>query len=142
MSKPIIEHFDFGKSSGVSQSQREKASCLPPDNLILVDAFWVKDGMKIRFIPHQMIVDLIVVFKLKYDDGTRDRHKAKYHLKFDIPETWYKNGNKEIVIEYSKIEGNLFSAIGLKKMYSKEDGHECYYYIIKDFSSDLTKVIF
>lgn len=140
MSKPIIELFDFGKSSGNPLSQRNKESHLPPDHLILVDAFWVKDGMKIKFVPHQMIVDLIVVFKLKYDDGAHDRRKAKFHLKFDIPGTCYKNESKEIVIEYSKIEDNPFSAIGLKKMYS--DDHECYYYIIKDFSSDLTKVHF
>lgn len=141
MSKPIIEHFDFGKSSGVSQSQREKESCLPPDNLILVDAFWVKDGMKIRFIPHQMEnVDLIVVFSLEYDDGTRDREQAFFNLEFEVPDTRYEDSKEQIImkepIAFSKIKNNRFSDLGIGRIFDGR-GYDCYYFKIEGFSNKL-----
>ena len=79
MSKPKIVRFDFGSSTGTSELQNKNKKEKEPDNLILVDAFWVKDGMKIRFIPHQLEgITLIVVFALEHDDETHDREKAVF----------------------------------------------------------------
>lgn len=151
MSKPIIEHFDFGKSSGVSQSQREKESCLPPDNLILVDAFWVKDGMKIRFIPHQMgkkllkdnnndndNITLKVVFVFEYNNSTHNQEEAKFKLSFKSPDTMYlKQEPKIITIKGLDILNNILKDNGL---IVTNNNRICYFYEIKNFSSDLSEI--
>lgn len=140
MSKPIIEHFDFGKSSGVSLSQREKESSLPPDNLILVDAFWEKDGMKIRFIPHQMGgIKLIVVFVFEYNNPGHDKDKANFELTFESPDTVFsKQQSIKIIIKGKDVLNNKL--IGKDNKQVKEDNRPCYYFIIEDFSSDLSNI--
>ena len=142
MSKPKIVRFDFGSSLGLSDSQKNSKKEKDPDILILVDAFWIlekKGKMKIGFIPHQMIVELYVILKLKHDDETHDRNKAKFHLSFDIPGTRYEGEKKEIVIEYKDIKDYSFHQLGLENTY-KDKNHEYYYYTIKNFTSDLTTV--
>lgn len=144
MSQPTVGHFDFGQSSLASNTKRQKEDNRPPDTLILVDAFWIKDGMIIKFIPHQMKVDLIVVFKLEHDDGTCDRDKAEFKLSFEVPGTQYEGENKEIVIKYSDIKENLYQNLEVKRTCSEanDDGHDWYYYIINNFTSDLSEVAF
>lgn len=147
MSKTIIEHFDFGKSSGVSLSQREKESSLPPDNLILVDAFWIKDGMIIRFIPHQMgslalkdniSITLIVVFVFEHNNAAYDKDKAEFELTFESSDDtiYSKQEPKKIKISGATVKNNKFD----NGQIGTTDFRDCYYYEIKNFSSDLSEI--
>lgn len=146
MSKPKIVRFDFGSSTETSELQNKNKKEKEPDNLILVDAFWIKDGMKIRFVPHQMDVVLFVVFKLQHDDGAHERDKAEFHLKFEVEGTWYENENKEIVIKYKNIKDNNYQKLvqkyGVEKINAKDSHTRYFYYEIREFTSDLTAVKF
>lgn len=140
MIKPIIANFDFGQPASSADLQNNEKVELPPDHLILVDAFWVKDGMKIRFIPHQMKdVDLIVVFSLEHDDGTHDREKASFNLEFEVPDTRYEDNKEQIIkepITYSMIKNNRFSDLKIDRIFD-DRGYDCYYFKIEDFSNKL-----
>lgn len=141
MSKPIISNFDFGQPASSSDSQNKEKVELLPDELRLVDAFWIKDGMKIRFIPHQMKdVDLIVVFSLQYDNGTHDREKASFNLEFEVPGTRYEDNKEQIIINepitYDMIKNNRFSDLKIARIFD-DRGYDCYYYKIDGFSNKL-----
>ena len=140
MSEPVIDYFDYGQSVSSSDSQNKNIVDLPTDNLILIDAFWVKDGMKIRFIPHQMKdVDLIVVFSLEYDDGTHDREKASFNLEFEVPGTRYEDNKEQIIkepITYSMIKNNRFSDLKIDRIFD-DRGYDCYYFKIEGFSNKI-----
>mgnify|MGYP007092151301 FL=1 len=102
------------------------------DEIILLDAYWEKEGMKIRFIPHQKEVELIVVLAFKHDDNRFNKEKAKFHLKFSIPDTFYAQYD-DILIYGS----DLLNFSG-EDVIKDEQGRTCYLYRIKKFSSDLT----
>lgn len=151
MSKPIISNFDFGQPAESSGSQNNKKVDLPPDNLILVDAYWEKDGMKIRFIPHQMgnkllkdnnndndNITLKVVFVFEYNNSTHNQEEAKFELSFKSPDTMYlKQEPKKITIKGLDILNNILKDNGL--IVTNND-RICYFYEIKDFSSDLSGI--
>jgi hypothetical protein len=132
MSKPKIVRFDFGSSTGTSELQNKNKKEKEPDNLFLVDAFWVKDGMKIRFIPHQLEgITLIVVFALEHDDETHDREKAVFDLELEIPDTRYEDAStKTVTVSYSEIKNNKFSKHRIDRIFD-ERGYDCYYYEYK-----------
>lgn len=139
MSKPIISSFNFGQIAVPSVSQDKKNIELPPDNLILVDAYWDKEGMKIRFIPHQMIgITLKVVFVFEYNNSTHDKDKAKFELYFGSPDTIYSNQKPQrITIKGNDIKNNILKDHG--RIVTK-DNRNCYYYEVKNFSSDLSRI--
>lgn len=144
MSKPTIDSFVFGQASiksnnndtnqnsdrlGKELDSNEK----PADELILVDAYWSKNGIKIRFIPHQMEQTLIVVFRYKYDDVKHDKNKAVFELRFNVPGTIYQS------IEPVRITNGILSELTENKKSIKKDGKKCYYCQIGNFTSDLVK---
>jgi len=136
MSKLIISNFDFGQPAKSSDSQNNKKVDLPPDNLILVDAYWEKQGMKIRFIPHQMGgIELTVVFVFEFNNSTHDKNKAFFELTFESPDTIFSKQESKIIIK-----GDDVKELKENGELVKDDGRPCYYYKIKDFSSDLSKV--
>lgn len=109
------------------------------DVIILVDAYWEKEykgeKMKIRFIPHQMDpVDLVVVFAFKYDDEEHDKSKAVFSLKFDIPNTIYKNQHV-ITIKGDDLNAKMEEKELPEKL--KSGGRNYYKYLIEHFTSDL-----
>lgn len=141
--------FDFGQASKESAQKdtnmREgrlrdgiTSSEKPGDELILVDAYWEKRGLKIRFIPHQMKQVLKVVFRFKYDDDKHDKDKASFDLNFVIPGTIYQQQKKWT------IQGSSIKTRPLKEKNKpvKKDGKICYYCEIENFSSDLVNAIF
>lgn len=142
MNKPVVKYFDFGQSSGDPLSHGEKENNLPPDNLILVDAYWEKDGMegvKIRIIPHQMKdVVLKTIFVLEHNNDKYDKNKAVFELSFESPDTIYsKQDSKKIIIKGSEVKELIE-----KGKQVKNDNRPCYYYEIKKFSSDLSEIDF
>lgn len=102
------------------------------DEIILLDAYWEKDGMKIRLIPHQKEVELIVVLAFKHGDGRFNKEKARFHLEFSIPDTIYRQKNDII------IKGSDLLKLGGDDVINNDNGQTCYLYRIKRFSSDLT----
>ena len=122
MSKLEIIRFNFGESGMSSDLSNKNNKEKDPDNLILVDAFWIKDGMKIRFIPHQMKdIELIVVFSLEFDDEAHDKEHASFLLDIEIPGTKFERLSKEI--KFNELQ---------KRNYR---GYVCYYYEYKEFTN-------
>lgn len=136
MSRPQIVKFDFGKASGTSAaSKSKKEDKKEPDELILVDAYWEKDSMPIRFIPQQQDpVTLIIVFTFKYDDLEHDKNRAIFELNFEIPGTYYSQ-EKPFTMNGSKIYRKLKSSDG--NCIKAPNGNICYYCEIEKFSSDM-----
>lgn len=120
--------------TSVQQNNIKKQTLL--DELILEDAYWEKDGMKIRFIPYQMEVSLKLIFSYKYHDNKHNRSKAKFNLKFDIPDTKYEEKNQGLIV----------TGIQLHRLIEKDNKSKegktspLYYCIIPNFSSDLAHV--
>lgn len=148
MSNIIRFEFDFdstsigtnGNGNNNSRNRLENETTLnekPADELILVDAYWEKRGLKIRFIPHQMKQVLKVVFRFKYDDDKHDKDKASFDLNFVIPETIYQQQEKW-TIKGSSIKNRTLKE---KNKPVKKDGKTCYYCEIENFSSDLVHAI-
>lgn len=148
MSRPKIVNFDFCQGTKTSKSEEITRSGnktdespdekkLDPDELILVDAYWEKDKMPIRFIPQQHEpVELVVVFTFRYDDPEHDKNQASFSLYFDIPGTFYSQGSP------FKIEGSQLS----RKLKARnggyvlgQNGNNCYYCKITKFSSDMSQ---
>ena len=120
----------------INQQITENEDKKEPDELILWDAYWEKDGMKIRFIPHQMKVTLVVVFKFRYnDDAKYDKRKAIFELTFDSSSTIFSQKNP------IKIKGTDVSPL-LDKFDKivKDNDQPCYYYRIDEFSPDLSDI--
>lgn len=107
---------------GRSETQVQKL----PDELVVKDAYWEKDGMKIRLLPHQKKVKLIVVLQFKYGTPSWDQDKAELRLKFSIPGTIFPQ-HAEMVIKGSDV----------KKCKKTNEG---YLYTIENFTSDLAEV--
>lgn len=101
--------------------------------LLLKDAYWEKDGMKIRFIPHQEEKSLKLVFVLIKDSRGDFLRDLTFRLKFDIPDTFFPQQGKLITIKFCEMKD-----VGIKD----EKGNNLYYCKIDDFSSDLSKVRF
>ena len=148
MSKPTIDSFAFGQASIESGNNytnnigsrlgNGEVSCeKPADELILVDAYWEKEGLKIRFIPHQMVQILKVVFRFKYDDDRHDKDKALFDLTFVIPGTIYQQ-QKKWTIRGSSIKTRTLKE---KNKPVKKGGKTCYFCEIENFSSDLVHAI-
>lgn len=98
------------------------------DEIVLKDAYWEKDGMKIRLLPHQKKVKLIVVLGFKYNnDDVYDKKKAVFSLKFSVPNTIFPQ-YKEMVIKGSDV------------LKCNQDENRNYLYPIKNFSSDLSEL--
>lgn len=134
MSKYRLIGFDFGQSAA-PESQNENKIELPPDNLILVDAFWEKEGMLIRFVPHQMSgITLKVIFVFQYNDSLHDKNKASFELTFRSDDTIFAQ-EKPIRISGKDVK---------RYMLNDEDrasvGDGIYYYDFVNFSSDLSGI--
>lgn len=128
MSRPKIVKFDFGKALGTSvASKSKKEDKKEPDELILVDAFWIKDGMKIRFIPYQKDnFKLIIVFKLKHNDETHDKDKAVFYLNFEIEGTRFEDAKKDpLKIEFANLK-ETFSKLKINQILDERE-RDCYY---------------
>ena len=148
MSRPKIVNFDFGQAQNSKPKEATKASNrgdeslnkeknIEPDELILIDAFWVKEGMPIRFIPQQQDpVNLIVVFTFKYDDFEHDKNQANFNLNIEIPGTFYSQ-ESPFKIEGSKISRKLKTRNGGYVL--GQNGNNCYYCEITNFSSDMSQ---
>lgn len=108
-----------------------------PDELVLLDAYWEKDGMQIRFIPHQMKVSLIVVFQFSFNDDQHDKSKAVFELTFDSPNTIFSQKNP-IIIKGTDVSP-LFDRFN---KIVKDNDQPCYYYRIDEFSPDLSDISF
>lgn len=104
--------------------------------ILLLDAYWEKDGMKIRFVPHQKEVELVVVLTFRPDNEKYDKRDARFSLKFSIPDTNYQQ-YEEIIIKGSDLLG-----LGENDIIKDENGRTLYLYRIKQFSSDLTRAVF
>lgn len=111
-----------------------------PDNLILVDAYWIKkyneSEIKIRLIPHQMAVDLYVEFVYEHDNDEYDKLSAPaFDLKFKVDGTIF-DGKSTITINSAKLQkwDSVRKYLGPKSNYN---GKDVYYLVIKDFISDL-----
>lgn len=104
---------------------------LQPDEIVLKDAYWEKDGMKIRLLPHQKKVKLILVLGFKHHDNSNyDKKKAEFRLKVLIPGTVFPQYKEILVIKGSDL---LKPTIELDK-----NGN--YLYPIENFTSDLSEV--
>lgn len=140
MSRPTIVRFNFGKAietSSASNSKKEDKK--QPDELILVDAYWEKDGMKIRFIPHQMEVTLVVVFKFMHNDDTEyDKRNAKFELTFDSTDTIFSQKDPIIILG-----SDVHPLLDKFNNVVKDIDHKPYfYYQIEKFSPDFSNISF
>lgn len=120
----------------VKQQYTETPNQKLADRLVLLDAYWEKDGMKIRFIPHQMNTSLIVVFKFLFNDDIKyDKSKAIFELIFDSPSTIFSQ-KTPIIIKGTDVRLLLdkFNKV------VKDNDQPCYYYRIEHFSPDLSDI--
>lgn len=107
-----------------------------PDNLILVDAYWIKDDMKIRILPHQKRVDLYVEFVYQFDDDKHDKNRATMDLRFSVEETIY-DGSTTVTVNSGKLtKWNPVRTCQLEE----HKGKELYYLVLHDFINDLTSL--
>ncbi|MBQ3733629.1 MAG: hypothetical protein II859_06680 [Bacteroidales bacterium] len=105
------------------------------DEIVLKDAYWEKDGMKIRILPHQKQITLKVVFGFKYNIPSCNKEQAVFHLKVAVPNSVFPF-NKEIKITGSDL-------LQCEKADVKDEGgNDCYIYEIENFTSDLSEVEF
>lgn len=102
------------------------------DVIYVKDAYWEKDGVKIRLLPHQKKVNLKLVLGFKYNRVNYNKENAIFYLKFQVPNTFFQS--KGIVIKGSD----------LLKCETVQDkrGNDCYIYNIDNFTSDLSEVEF
>ena len=133
----LEEFFIYGSPMSTLDPQSKNDNQKEPDNLILVDAFWEKDGMKIRFIPHQDSgVTLKLVFIFQYDDSLHDKDKASFELTFKSDDTIYAQ-EKPIMISGKDVKKNILKD---ENMAPVADRRNCYCYSIVNFSSDLSEI--
>ena len=98
--------------------------------IVLKDAYWEKNGMKIRLLPHQKKVKLCVVFSFEPDEDGKNKKDAEFNLKILIPRCQNYQEN-EIIIK--TIKGS--------KLLDCEQTEEGYYkYPIDNFTSDLSEI--
>jgi hypothetical protein len=138
MSEFRVIGFDFGQPVSHSKVIKKKESILPIDNIIMVGSYWEKDGMKIRFIPHQMSgVKLKAIFVFEYNDSIHDQNDAEFILSFRSPDTFFsENETPSIIIRGVDILKNLLKDNG--RIVTDDKGRNCYYYEIDNISSDLS----
>lgn len=123
-----LKFFKFGQSVASPNVEKDEEML---DNLILVDAFWIKDGMKIRFIPHQIPQTLRVVFCFEHDDGQHIKEGVSFELKFVIPGTVYQQQEPFVITT------SILKELKENNKLVKKNGKTCYYCEIENFSSDL-----
>lgn len=127
--------------------KEEIKTFLKTDKIILWDAYWEKQLIKetgqqskliptkLRFIPQQIAVNLILVFYFKYDDAEHVKDTAEIVLRFDIPDTIYTTKEYRILgCDILKNEDGVIELNG--------HSHKLYKCSINNFSSDLTEVVF
>ena len=130
---------------GVTFSSKEKEEKY---KIVLKDAYWVKDGMKIRLIPHQKKVTLYVVFAFEPDKHGKSKENAEFELKFIIPrhvdtqlkEIRIKSKNKEIVLNKIKGSDILEKDKEIRKSNLVDEKKGFFLYSIDNFSSDLSDI--
>ncbi len=126
---------------------------LKTDKIILWDAYWEKElvkeenqrcklvNTKLRFVPQQIEVDLILVFYFKHDDSEHDKNKSEFVLRFDIPHTIYNA--KEYIIYGRDIINDKLNKKGEEiKIEINGRPHQLFKCSITKFSSDLTNAVF
>lgn len=137
MSRPKIVKFDFGRDCNTSDTPQDRNKKV--DEIILWDAYWeqrlIKNGIgqntitKLRILPHQKKVELVLVFYFKHDNDGYNKEKAQFSLKIEVPKTIY--GCKEFTITGKDILNN-------KYFYTQYINGKTYYCCkIANFSSDL-----
>lgn len=136
MDKPKIVRFDFGSVYETQNSSQDENKKI--DEIKLWDAYWeqqlIKNGVcqvtstKLRVLPHQKKVNLILVFCFKHDNNEYDKKKAQFTLKIEIPDSLY--GKKEFTITGEKLLNSDFFD------QKKKDGKTYYYCEIANFTSD------
>lgn len=144
MSKPKIVRFDFDSSLTSSCLQNSSQNAKKIDEIILWDAYWekqlIKNGIpqntitKLRLLPHQKKINLILVFFFKHDNKEYSKEEAQFTLKIEVPNTLYDS--KEFIITGKDL---------LNKEYfytQNEDGKEYYFCNISSFTSDLINAQF
>lgn len=109
--------------------------------LVLKDAYWIMDGMKIRFIPHQKNKPLNVVFAKVVDNNTGIKEEElSFTLKFEIPGTIFQT--REKTIEFREMREMYCIKKGKITHLIDRDGNQYYKYVFWNFSSDLVGVEF
>lgn len=149
MNKPKIIRFDFGCVSDTQitrkDDNKEIHDDIKIDEIILWDAYWeqqlLKNGTyqntftKIRVLPYQKKVNLILEFYFKHDNDKYNKEKAKFNLKIEIPNTIY--GKKE----FTTITGK--DLLNRKIFYkTHKDGKTIYCCKIASFTSDIVDADF
>lgn len=109
------------------------------DEIVLLDAYWEKEGLKLRVLPHQKKVNLVVKLGFKYNKVNYDKEKAKFELRFMVPNTFFFE-EKGITIEGKDLL-QCDSTDNISRIKDKY-GNDCFLYTIKDFTSDLSEVEF
>lgn len=134
--KPLSSAKDNVKQQFIETPNQKQA-----DRLVLLDAYWEKkDGMKIRFIPHQREVPLIVVFKFLFNDDIKyDKSKAIFELTFNSPSTIFSQKNPIIIKGSDVLRHPLLDRFNKE---IKDNDQPCYYYRIDKFSPDLSNISF
>lgn len=109
------------------------------DEIVLMDAYWEKEGVKIRILPHQKKVTLVVVLGFKYNKQNYDQEKAEFKLHFSVPGTSFPD-DKELLI----LGKDLLHPSDSNKISKIKDGNgnDCFLYKIENFTSDLSEVEF
>lgn len=140
MNKPEIKRFSFGDNVCVQNNEDLEEFI---DDLVLVDAYWLQDGMKIRFIPFQRqeekTISLIIVFVFKHEESKYNKEKAEFELTFRSDDTFFSQ-SKPLKIKGSDVKP-LLDASGQSENHDKGiyKNHPCYYFVIDKFSSDLSE---
>lgn len=113
----------------------------PADELVLVDAYWIKKyngrEIKIRLLPHQKPVDLYIEYVYKFDDDKHDKDSAPaIDLKFQVDGTFF-DGKSTITVSFLKLNkwDPIRKYFGPKSQYN---GKILYYFVVKNFMSDLS----
>ena len=107
--------------------------------LVLKDAYWIKDNIKVRFVPHQMEHPLTVIFAKVLDNNEktgRDESELEFKLKFEIPGTIFPE-SKEITIRFDELTPMYCIKKGKICFLTDKDDNQYYKYFLKEFSSDL-----
>lgn len=132
----IVDDGQKGESEGIQKKEEKNYCNKESDELVLEDAYWIKNGMKIRFIPYQKTVDLTLVFSFKNDTDEYDKASAIFNLLLEVEGTLVPNkdvkifGNKIDLDKDKLMDHNMKPILG-------STGHQCYQYKLKNFSADL-----